>query len=114
MDRQAHHQDERNFGETGVKGISVIIIFLGENLIMNRFFIAFLAVALLLPAYSWALDYTESPEAVAVMDEVVVTATKTEEKRRDIVNAVVVKDAADIAEAPAESLGSFIMLPAKP
>lgn len=45
---------------------------------------------------------------IAVMDEVVVTATKTEEKRRDIANAVVVKDALDIAEAPAESLGALL------
>ncbi|MBU0481564.1 MAG: TonB-dependent receptor [Proteobacteria bacterium] len=47
-------------------------------------------------------------EAVAVMDEVVVTATKTEEKRKDIASSVVVKDAVDIEEAPAESLGGLL------
>lgn len=37
-----------------------------------------------------------------------VTATKTEEKRKDIVNSMVVKDAMDIAEAPAQSLGALL------
>jgi outer membrane cobalamin receptor len=46
--------------------------------------------------------------AVTIMDEVVVTATKTEEKRKDIVNSMVVKDAIDIAEAPAQSLGALL------
>jgi outer membrane cobalamin receptor len=45
---------------------------------------------------------------VTMMDEVVVTATKTEEKRSAIVNAVIIKDSADIAEAPVESVGSLL------
>ena len=47
-------------------------------------------------------------EAVAVMEEVVVTATKTAEKRKDIPNAVVLKDAMDIAESPARGLGELL------
>jgi outer membrane cobalamin receptor len=65
-----------------------------------------LAVSALVPVVAYA---TESGVAeVAVLDEVVVTASKTEEKRRDIANSVVVKDALDIAEAPAESLGALL------
>ncbi len=43
-----------------------------------------------------------------VMDEVVVTATKTAEKRRDIPNAVIIKDDVDIEEAPTRSLGEVL------
>lgn len=64
-----------------------------------------LSMAALMPHLAGAAD----PEtAVAVMDEVVVTATKTEEKRREIVNSVVLKDTLDIAEAPAASLGAVL------
>jgi len=64
-----------------------------------------LSMAALMPHLACAAD----PEAaVTVMDEVVVTATKTAEKRKDIVNSVVIKDALDIAETPATSLGSVL------
>jgi outer membrane cobalamin receptor len=65
-----------------------------------------LAVAALVPVVTYAAA-SEVAE-LAVLDEVVVTATKTEEKRRDIANSVVVKDALDIAEAPAETLGALL------
>lgn len=65
-----------------------------------------LAVSALVPVVTYAAE--GGVAEIAVMDEVVVTATKTEEKRRDIANAVVVKDALDIAEAPAESLGALL------
>lgn len=66
---------------------------------------ALLSMAVLMPHSAGAAD----PEAaVTVMEEVVVTATKTEEKRKDIVNSVVLKDALDIAEAPATSLGALL------
>jgi outer membrane cobalamin receptor len=42
------------------------------------------------------------------MDTVVVTATKTEEKRKDISNSMVIKDIADIQEAPADNLGELL------
>lgn len=64
-----------------------------------------LSMATLLPPPT---DAADTQGAVSVMDEVVVTATKTEEKRKEIVNSVVVKDAMDIAEAPAKSLGALL------
>ncbi len=45
---------------------------------------------------------------MAVMDEVVVTATKTEEKRKDIPNAVVLVDAFDLQESSARTLGEYL------
>jgi len=42
-----------------------------------------------------------------LMDEVVVTATKTTEKRRDIPNAVILMDDTDIQASPAKSLGEL-------
>jgi outer membrane cobalamin receptor len=50
----------------------------------------------------------EEKSPATVMDEVVVTATKTEETRREIVNSVVVKDRYDIEETPASSLGEVL------
>ena len=75
---------------------------------MNKFFPVALATLSLLPVQLRAGELAAKNEAVAVMDEVVVTATKSEEKRRDIANAVVVKDPLEIAEAPAESLGALL------
>jgi outer membrane cobalamin receptor len=42
------------------------------------------------------------------MDTVVVTATKTEEQRKDVPNAVIVVDDADIQESPASSVGDLL------
>lgn len=42
------------------------------------------------------------------MDEVVVSATKTKEKRKDIPNTVVIKDEIDIKESPANSVGELL------
>ena len=47
-------------------------------------------------------------EEKVTMDEVVVTATKTQEKRRDISNSMVVKDFSEIQEAPADNLGELL------
>jgi iron complex outermembrane receptor protein len=42
------------------------------------------------------------------LGEVVVTATKTEEKRRNVINSVILMDEADIQESPADSLGELL------
>ncbi|MDR2549582.1 MAG: TonB-dependent receptor [Desulfobulbus sp.] len=67
------------------------------------FLLAPLSLAAAQSSLAWAADNQPT-----VMDEVVVTATKTEETRRAIVNSVVVKDAYDIEEAPATSLGELL------
>ncbi len=47
-------------------------------------------------------------EPVAMMDEVVVSATKTEETIRNVVNSVIVLDEFDIEESPAKSFGELL------
>jgi outer membrane receptor protein involved in Fe transport len=47
-------------------------------------------------------------DEMVTMDTVVVTATKTKEKRKDISNSMVVKDETDIQEAPADNLGELL------
>ncbi len=42
------------------------------------------------------------------LDEVVVTATKTVEKRRDVPNAVIVKDALDLEDSPGQGIGELL------
>lgn len=46
--------------------------------------------------------------AKVTMDEVVVTATKTEEKRKDIPHSVITKDADDIKASPATGVGDLL------
>lgn len=55
-----------------------------------------------------ALAASEPEQTDHTMDEVVVTATKKKEKRKDISNAVVVVDAMDIEESTAKSLGELL------
>ncbi len=47
-------------------------------------------------------------EKTVAMEEIVVTATKTEEKRQDIPNPVILMNRADIEESPANSLGDLL------
>ncbi len=47
-------------------------------------------------------------EKTVAMEDIVVTATKTEEHRQDIPNAVILIDRADIEESPATSLGDLL------
>lgn len=55
-----------------------------------------------------ALADQEKNGSKVTMDEVVVTATKTAEKRKDIPNSLVVKDSLDIQESPANNLGQLL------
>lgn len=50
----------------------------------------------------------KAAEPVARLDEVVVTATRTEEKLRDVSNAVIIKDFFDIEESSARSVGELL------
>ena len=63
------------------------------------------AVALAGNGYS---EEKKSENAPAIMDEVVVTATKTPEKRKEIANSVVLMDADAIKESPAQSVGQLL------
>lgn len=47
-------------------------------------------------------------ETPSLLDEVVVSATKTREKREDVPNSLVIVDSFDIAESPSKSLGQLL------
>ncbi|MBN2284016.1 MAG: TonB-dependent receptor [Deltaproteobacteria bacterium] len=47
-------------------------------------------------------------EPAVILDEIVVTATKTTEVRKDVPNAVIIVDDLDIAEFPGNSLGTVL------
>jgi len=65
-------------------------------------------MALWVPGLSQAEDAQKDTEIVSTMEEVVVTATKTAEQRKDIPNSVIIKDAIDIEESPAKTLGELL------
>ncbi len=76
---------------------------------MKKWFFLFLGLAVLvLPGFSRAEEEENGQEPVLIMEEIVVTATKTEEKRKDIPNSVIVMDEMDIQESPAKSLGELL------
>lgn len=75
---------------------------------MKKMYVFAVLLGLIQPAAGWAEESEKQDEAVPTMEEVVITATKTEEKRKDIPNAVIVKDSYDIDESPAQSVGELL------
>lgn len=70
---------------------------------MKKWHVTVFALTMAIPSMVWADD-----GAVATLEEVVVTATKTKEAVREVPNAVVVKDALDIEDTPARGLGELL------
>ena len=60
------------------------------------------------PAFCMAESGKKSDMPVETLDEVVVSATKTPEKRRDVPNALIVVDELQIEESPAKTLGELL------
>ncbi len=73
----------------------------------KKIYVSAALAVLVLSGKSHAQDMSQN-RTVTVMDEVVVTATKTEEKRSDIASPVIVLDYVDIDESPAEGLGEIL------
>jgi outer membrane cobalamin receptor len=69
---------------------------------MRKLLMIGMGLALLVTAPSVRAD------DMVTMDTVVVTATKTKEKRKDVSNSMVIKDETDIQEAPADNLGELL------
>jgi outer membrane cobalamin receptor len=67
----------------------------------KTFYLTLIFFLLLFSAIAWA-------EKIVSMDEVVVTATKTGEQRKDIPNSVITVDDMDIEASPATSIGDFL------
>ncbi|MBU0675166.1 MAG: TonB-dependent receptor [Proteobacteria bacterium] len=62
-------------------------------------------LALTIPAFG---AEPTTPGSIATMEEVVVTATKTAEARRDVANPMVIIDEVTVAETPAENVGQLL------
>ena len=70
---------------------------------MRKWFVVSVLLAVLaMPGFNQA---EEKQKDMATLEEVVVTATKTEEKRKDVPNSIIIMDEIDIQESPAKSLG---------
>jgi len=67
-----------------------------------------LTILLAFPGPGRGEEEKKDKKIVSTMDEVVVTATKTKEKRKDVSNSVVIKDDLEIEESAAGSLGEFL------
>lgn len=70
--------------------------------------VSVLTILLAFPGPSRGEEEKKDKKIVSTMDEVVVTATKTKEKRKDVSNSVVIKDDLEIEESAAGSLGEFL------
>jgi outer membrane cobalamin receptor len=70
-------------------------------------FLGCLAVFFFAPL-CWAEDPTKEEPSITTMEEVVVTATKTKEKRKDIPNSVITMEAIDIQESSATGIGNLL------
>ncbi|MGM0427840.1 MAG: TonB-dependent receptor plug domain-containing protein [Thermodesulfobacteriota bacterium] len=67
-----------------------------------------LALFLAVPWVTWAQEAARERQDIEILDDVVVSATKTEEKRKDVSNATIVLDHLDIEESPARTLGELL------
>ncbi|MCD4719511.1 MAG: TonB-dependent receptor [Desulfobacula sp.] len=67
-----------------------------------------LAGFFLFQTMTFADENVRNQEAVATMDEIIVTATKTKELRKDVPNSVILIDDLDIKDSPATSFGDLL------
>lgn len=78
---------------------------------MRKFYLVATSLLLLLkglPSMAEDVPGNNEYDTTVTMDTIVVSATKTEEKRKDVPNAVIVLDEMDIEESPAKSIGELL------
>jgi len=80
----------------------------GESQVKKYVFVLFVWFFGVFPAFGQDGEEEKDVELKTTLEEVVVTATKTEEKRKDIANSVIIIDEMDIQESPAQSLGELL------
>jgi outer membrane cobalamin receptor len=61
-----------------------------------------------MPSFVFSEESRDGDPSLATLDEVVVSATKTDEKRKDIANSVIIIDETDIKESAATSVGELL------
>ncbi|NVL89645.1 MAG: TonB-dependent receptor [Desulfobacterales bacterium] len=81
---------------------------MARNWALRFFWICFVSFSFLAKMWIFCPLWAGAEEGPVLMDEVIVTATKTTEKRKDIPNAVILMDEADIQASPAKSLGEIL------
>ncbi len=74
----------------------------------KKFFMVLMLCLLGLPSYVLSEEAGDRDASLTTLEAVVVTATKTEEKRKDIANSVIIIDDTAIRESPATSLGELL------
>ena len=74
----------------------------------NRWYVFIFFVFLIPHGFCLAEENKTDEAADFTMEEVIVTATKTKEKRKDIPNSVIVIDEIDIQRSPEKSLGGLL------
>lgn len=74
---------------------------------MKKMYVLGAMLGLMYPAAGLAGETAKQAE-VPTMEEVVITATKSQEKRKEIPNSVVIKDSFDIEESSAKSVGELV------
>ena len=67
------------------------------------------AALMIFPAMSMAEEESDQ-EKIKTLDEVVVTATKTEETRKDVPNSVILYDEYDLEDLPSTSIGELLAI----
>lgn len=71
-------------------------------------FVFLLSAGISISGSALAEDNQKKDNTVAIMDEVVVSATKTEESRKEVTNSLIIIDEIDIQESTSESVGELL------
>jgi outer membrane cobalamin receptor len=74
----------------------------------KRVLITALFMMVMLPGVVWSEEETQDNKNIFTLDEIIVSATKTEEKRGDVPNSVILIDKEDLAKSTALSLGDML------
>jgi len=80
----------------------------GGSKLKKRVIVLICLAVCFFPAFLQAEDDKRGHQPITTMEEVVVTATKTKEKRKDVPNSVIIIDRAGIKESAATSVGELL------
>ncbi len=75
---------------------------------MNKLFLFVIITILIFPVFSRAQEGENYEKSPAIMEKIIITATKTEEQRKGIPNSIILMEKLDIEESPANSLGELL------